>query len=621
MTPSGGTASLMMLTPHNLGTRKGLLLRQQSQASMKSAKSSKSTDSSWNDPNQDVPDDYEASFLQLNLLDLEKTEMQTNEEVEQAELPQAFLADAEGMLGAGGNEENLTMKNLKEQIALIPKGKDPNKASSELLGMKTMLKTIKRAAPKRTLSFDFDKETPKQIWNNMFARAKKGDLAGAQYIDNGDDSSENLDAQMENGTIGEAANPAKPENTTEKTTATGFFNSILKKATAEPPGEKSTSKGKSSLWSSAMKQIASGKETSLEQSEVANEKSKDEIHEDQEGGINDEASIGIDDFGHEEKEFLEYVEEFVDDHHNDKQRDEDFVDDDHPASGRSSEKRRSGGSKAKDASSRGSRSTRHRAAAKAQDVLNRSAQGTLSSLVSDQEDTEVIAPKDGTEDTKRRPKIRVRRRLPNRTNSDDTAGRRVPTRLNRTRSHDSSSPVRSGREFTMRMNQSLSSFDMGDRPRRTRPTRSRRDGSTDEHDFSRRMNQSLSSVDPNDFAKKVRPPKPRRDDSADQPATNEFRDIVKKMQSSFSGLDPSDLPSRPARAKTKPRTLSTGHGKEGSSRATRSGDKVQRVPRKHRTRRKSEVDTEAPVVDPIRGLELPEDATEDQLREMLGYDE
>ena len=57
------------------------MLRQQSEASMRSTGTSKSNDSSWAGNNNDLPEDYQASFMQLNLADLDQTHIQTNDEV------------------------------------------------------------------------------------------------------------------------------------------------------------------------------------------------------------------------------------------------------------------------------------------------------------------------------------------------------------------------------------------------------------------------------------------------------------------------------------------------------------------------------------------------------------
>lgn len=611
MIKPGGTASLMKLAPHNLGTRRGLLLRQQSQASMKSSKSGVSTDSSWVDPNKDIPEDYEASFMQLNLLDLEKTEMQTNEEVQLAELPEKILSSVDK---EPENKSNQANNYNRIELSAIPEGKDPQKASSELLGMKTMLKHIKRVAPKRTKSFDFDKDTPKEMWNSLFARSKKGELPGSEYVDNGDDSLEieNKEIQARNQGIVEGGN--KPEvQATSSAFAAGLFNAIIGKGAGDPSPSSasernnSASKGKAPMWTSTTKQAPPAKNTpalaqELGQNVPSSEKAKDD----------DEGSIGIEDFGEAKDEGLENFQGFDNSGFS--------------ATGRAQSSRRRSGDKGKETSQRGTRSgrmadhskkggTSRSRAARAQHVHNRSLVDTLDYLTAEQDSGELPGPKnDNDESKKRTTRVRTRRKMPNRTRSDDTTGRAPLTRvrssdgarvgLGRTKSQETGSPVRPGRDVTKRMNQSFSAVDQGVLPNRPKSTKRR----------------ESHSVQP-----------------ADGP-TNEFRDVVKKMQQSFSGaIEPSDLPSKAIRA-TKPRRGPPGNGKELPSRVkshdpgngkevpsrVKSHDKSQkgpgRKPRQHRKKSSSGATEDKDTSGHVRGIELPKNATEEQLRQMLEYD-
>ena len=591
---SGGTASLLKLTPHNLGTRKGLLLRQQSQASMKSSKSGVSTDSSWVDPNKDIPEDYEATFMQLNLLDLEKTQMQTNEEVQQATLPETILSGSNEMPQNQHSEAN-TVSRI--EISAIPEGKDPQKAASELLGMKTMLRHIKRVAPKRTKSFEFDKDTPKEMWNSLFARSKKGELAGSEYVDNGNDSTEIENKETQGRDQGTSAGGNKPEvQTTPTAFAAGLFNAIIGKGAAEPnPSDtnerNNASKGKSSMLANTTN-VTIGNDSPPE-------KAKDQelnAEANENGKEDDEASIGIEDFGETKEEGLENSQGF----------DNSGI----SASGRAQSSRRRSGDKGKESSSRGARSGRmadhskkggisRSRAARAQHVHNRSLVDTLDYLTAEQDGDELPGPKNDVDESRKRPRVRARRKLPNRTRSDDTTGRGPLARvrssdgtrggLGRTKSQETGSPVRPGRDPTKRMNQSFSAVDAGDLPSRAKPTK-------------------------------------RRESHAVQPSdgpTNEFRDVVKKMQQSFSSaIEPSDLPSRAGRG-PKQRKGPSGNGKELPPRV-KSHDKSQRIPgRKPRNNRRKSTNgppEEKETSGHARGLELPENATEEELRQMLGYD-
>ena len=594
----GGTASLLKLAPHNLGTRRGLMLRQQSQASMKSSKSGVSTDSSWVDPNKDIPEDYEASFMQLNLLDMEKTEMQTNEEVQLAELPENILSSVDMEL----ENKIIQASNInRTELSAIPEGKDPQKASSELLGMKTMLKHIKRVAPKRTKSFEFDKDTPKEMWNSLFARSKKGELAGSEYVDNGDDSLEieNKETQARNQGIVEVDN--KPEvQTASSVFAAGLFSAIIGKGAGEPspsnPSERnnSASKGKASMYTGTTKQSAPAKNSTPDQAQEhrQNGPSSEKVKDD------DEGSIGIEDFGEAKDEGLE--------------NSQGFDNSGFSATGRAQSNRRRSGDKGKETSQRGTRSgrmadhskkggTSRSRAARAQHVHNRSLVDTLDYLTAEQDGGELLGPKNDMDESKKRTtRVRARRKVPNRTRSDDTTGRAPLTRvrssdgtrvgLGRTKSQETGSPVRPGRDDTKRMNQSFSAVDPGVLPSRPKSTK-------------RRESQSIQP--------------------ADGP-TNEFRDVVKKMQQSFSGaIEPSDLPSRASIRATKPRKGPPGNGKELPSRV-RSHDKTQkgpgRKPRQHRKKPSSGVTEEKETSGHVRGIDLPKDATEEQLRQMLEYD-
>lgn len=560
----GGTASLLKLAPHNLGTRRGMMLRQQSQASMMSTKSSKSTDSSWVDPNHDIPDNYEASFMQLNLLDMEKTEMQTNQEVDKAELPKF------------GQKEVLEI-DPNENIAVPgPSGKDPQKASTELLGMKTMLKHIKRAAPLRSKSFDFDKDMPKQIWNSMFARSKKGELPGSQYLDQGDNSIEDLEVNTGNQEVDDEANETEAQAKAISSATAGLFNTLLGR-------------------SSAVRPLNSGKDSSPEQAqEQAQDVDKEEnrvddvADDDGGGGDDDEGSIEIEELGESVEEDLE--------------EDQDNND---PGDVRVPSSRRRSGDKTRELSTRSGRSTRvtdvllpkkggptRNRAARGQNMHNRSLVDTLDFLTTEQEAEEGVGPKNDIDDSKKRTnRARARRKIPKRTKSDDTTGRGMPSRA---RSSEGANPSPVHR------------------------TRSQESGSA-LRAAERNMNKSFSVVDPGDGPSRPKAAKANDSNnaSAAQPA-NEFRDMVKKMQSSFSGVDdPEDLPVRPVRAKkSKDAPARTKSHDKGASSSRPSG-------RKPRPQRKKATETpEVPDNSGLaRGLELPKDATETELRNMLGYDE
>jgi hypothetical protein len=529
----GGTATL--LAPHNLGTRRGLMLRQQSEASMKSTGTSKSNDSSWQGNNNDTPADYEASFMQLNLLDLDKTQIQTNETVQQTQLPDELLSGIEGI--------DKSFAKQTEGLEPIPEGKDPQAAASELLGMKTMLKHIKRVAPKRSISFEFDRDMPKQMWNKMFAKSQKGALPGSQYVDNDDSTGHDEDDKIES-----AREEEVPKSDSQR--APGG------RSTDDKVAEKNGSK---SLWSSVMKRVIPLTSTDVAPGEAApDEAGPDETHQlepDGEGMDVSERSLELGAILQELDQSLAYGLDLG----------VDPEETDGPAG-----QRRRATEKANDGSGRGPRSGHSRIANEipkkggiARSRVNRNSQvhhrslrDTLDYLSAEHEDDELPqldAIKE--EDAKKKARVRARRKPPMRTRSDESAARKEPSRakssdgtrpLGRTRSHDGS-PVRASKRTTER------------------------------------------------------------------------------MHSSFSGVDPGNLPIRSKASKDgTPRTKSV---REGPSNPGRSGraDKGPRgsVIRKHRPLRKKSTSgagaEEADSSGHVRGVQIPVNATENEVRELLDY--
>jgi len=493
----GGTASLLKqtLAPHNLGTRRGLLLRQQSEASMKShitSKSGHSNDSSvWVSPDDEAPEGYQASFMQLNLLDLEKTQMQTNEEVEKADVPEGISSGGGSLLPALGEEEE------EEAPEVIAEGKAPEVAATELLGMKTMLKHIKRAAPKRTKSFD---EMPKQMWNTLFARKNKSELPGSQYVDNDDSTSQDEDeGGRDNNNNQNGDEPATAEEVENQATASsGIVKTLMRVTSAGMPAsssndqEKSASKGKSSLWmTSAIKRvIAPGKSSNQSQENVTDENDGKADTANDNDDDDDKSLDAGDIFGGEEEDEGEDAEE-------------EAPNTDQPVRPRRRQRAGEGstrGARSTDGtegSTRGARSTmresankggpaRLRVADRSRQMHNRSMTSALDYYSAEHsEDGPPQEGGDGVDESRRRPRVRPRRQVPNRTRSQENyGGRAMPSRTksseglrgmapSRTKSQDAS-PVRAPRDAAKKLNASFSGVDPGDLPSRTKPEKSPR---------------------------------------------------------------------------------------------------------------------------------------------------
>lgn len=588
---AGGTAALLkrpsMVTPHNLGTRRGLLLRQQSEASMKSTGTSKSLEASSH--HEETPDEYQASFMQLNLTDLEKTEMQTNEEVEQAELPEELRSGVEG-IDESGNTEADTPPLQTTELETIPEGKDPKVAASELLGMKTMLKHIKRVAPMRSKSFEFDRDMPKQMWNKMFNKSRTGELAGSQYVDNDDSTStaheedpkvesarrssnQSTDEQQAEPSEVESgrrsSNQSNDEQQTEpsdrKSKGKGLFSTIKRVTSAGPstsskPADSSGSKGKSSLWGSTIGRVipstkeANPVEKAPEQTENANDEAS-------------EASLEI-------GAILQELDKSL--AHN--MDGSGFIEEPTPGGRRNSTGRGNDGSARGDRTRRADRRggpARNRAA-RAQHAHNRSLRDTIDFYTAEQEDDDLPQlDAINADEAKKRTRVRARRRPPPRTKSADEGGMSRSARVrsgdgtragvDRTKSQDNS-PVRPTREAVKRMHQSFSAVDPNDAPYRRQNSR---DSSDMPFHRRRGSRDSVPNVSEAPF---------RRQGSRD------------------------NVPNKPHRARPE--------------KGTRASVKIKRPQRK---RSNGGVSDEAEAVAVKKGAELPQDATEEELREILDY--
>ncbi|CAB9518045.1 expressed unknown protein [Seminavis robusta] len=556
------------VAPHNLGTKRGLLLRQQSEASMMSTGTTKSNDSSWQG-NNDMPEDYQASFMQLNLMDLEKTQIQTNESVQQTQLPDELKSGVELI---GRSNHNQQGDSPKMELESIPEGRDPTVAASELLGMKTMLKHIKRVAPKRSRSFEFDRNMPKEMWNKMFAKSQKGALPGSQYVD--DDDSIELEEEEEKveSTKNEEADTAAQQKDdkgvggetgdgTSTSVTAGLFNTIKRVTSLGPTvqygpsdKEKTAPAKEKSIWSSAMKKVLptmNSTEDEIDPSQLENDKDAIDVSEkslELEGILQElDQSLAINDV-----DLAPEPPTLTPPAH--RRRSEDRGDG-------SARGPRTGTHLGNEAPKKGG--TARTRAARAQQVHNRSLRDTLDFLSAEQDDDELPqldAIKE--EDPKqRKPRVRARRKPPNRTKSDDSGmGRAAPSRA---KSSDAS-----GRGLMART----------------------------------RSNESS-------------PGRP-------------VRESVKKLHSSFSGVDPSDLPGRSREKKeAPPRTKSRdgpGHHHKDNSVRTGRADKGLRgsAGRKQRPVRKKsteEPQEKAESSGHYRGVRIPKNATENEVRELLDY--
>jgi hypothetical protein len=483
LSKAGGLKRPSTVVPHNLGTRRGLMFRQQSEASMMSTKSSDS--STWCDINVPVPEDYQASFMQLNLMDLDKTQMQTNEEVDKAELPNALPSGIEGIEKSSNNLETIDES--------IPEGKQPQIASAELLGMKTMLKHIKRVAPNKSRSFDFDRDTPKAMWNKMFARSQKGELPGSEYVDK-DESNSNDNVTSDNAeekpvpveestrqdTEGAGEQAEKDGTSKKKSTFMKVINRVTSSGVPSSSGEKekSSSKGKSSLWSSAIKRVVPSNETDQDEDQEDNQNQNDEDVS--------EGSLDHDLQGHEEEKEGDPLQANVSGNESDHSH------------GRSGHRRRIAERREdrREGSQRGEKSGHSRTAkggptgrgrnARAQQLLQSSLRDSLDYYTTEnddqgkgQDDLPKLDPVDekDAEAKTRRARPRPRRKPPLRTKSDESGAgftRTLPSRThstdgarlmpNRTRSSDSSPPrTRAGGR---RMHESFSGLKSSDLPER-----------------------------------------------------------------------------------------------------------------------------------------------------------